>query len=409
MRTKDITIEYVKECSEKCNTRSEFMRKYERAYTFARKNGILDEVCSHMFVKSYSTPQLIIKQITETLFGETCLYNYRKLIYPYEIDVYFESLGIAFEYDGERWHRNDDINKFELCKEKNVTLITIIENNRKYESDVKRQLIDNLKLINLVTKLNISESDILNFEVDYKILLPNIEQIKKVCSKYDNVRDFKSNEPYYYNLLVRRKQLREFTKHMSTSRTRYEEIDIQKVISNYDNITDFLKNESKLYQHIKKHKLDHLIDHLDRQAKTWTIESVIEEINKYEYLSDFKKNTGGCYNVAIKFGLHDELNKLKRKCTIYVIEDVISTISKYKKLIDLIKNDMNVYTYCLNNGLQHLYSHLEKRKKWSRVELELLVDKYETLKQFSEENPAAYQIIRRRHKDLIGRLKKYVK
>lgn len=409
MRTKDITIEYVKECGKKCNTKKEFQLKYERAYTYARKNGILEEVCSHMLVKNYSTPQLIIKQLTENLFGQVCFYNYRKLITPYEIDIYFESLGIAFEYDGERWHRDDEIDKFKMCKEHDVFLITIKERSRDYEIDVKNQLVENIDHINFVTKKNIKPSDIIDFKIDYKNLLPNAEQIKEVCLKYTHVRDFKQNDPYFYNLLVRRKQLRDFTKHMSTSRTRYDEVNIEEVISKYNNITDFLKNESKLYQHIKKHKLDYLIKDLKRPTIAWTKESVLEEINKYEYLKDFKENTGGCYAAAIRFGLNNELNNLKRKREEQTMENIIFTISKYDKLIDLIENDCSVYNYCLKNNLKHLYSHLEKRKKWSRNELENLVNKYETLKVFALEQPAAYSIIRKKHKDLIGRLKKYVK
>jgi hypothetical protein len=409
MKTKDITIEYVKECSKKCNTKKEFQLNYQRAYTYARKIGVLDEVCSHMFVKNYSTPQLILKHLTENLFGERCFYNHRKLITPYEVDVYFENLGIAFEYDGERWHKNDKINKFELCKEQNVTLITIKEKSRKYEIDVKNQLVENINLINTITKKNIRKSDIFDFEVDYKNLLPNVDQIKSVCLKYNNVRDFKENDPYFYNLLVRRKQLRDFTKHMSTSRTRYNEIDIKKVISGYTTITDFLKNESKLYQHLKKHKLDHLLNHLKRNTISWTKELVLNEINKYVFLKEFKENSGGCYVAAIKFGLYDELDKLKKKHQEYTIDCIIITISKYKKLIDLIENDYGVYGYCLRNNLQHLYSHLEKRKKWSREELEFLVGSYDTLKMFVLEQPTAYSVIRKRHKDLIGRLKKYVK
>lgn len=407
MKYKDFTIDYIKECSKKCNSKKEFFERYGRVYAFARKSGILEEVCSHMIVKNYSTPQLIIKQITENLFKQNCFYNYRKLIPPYEIDIYFESLGIAFEYDGERWHRDDQIDKFKLCKEKNVTLIKIKERSRKYELDVKNQLIENLELINLITKKNIKISDIFNFSVDYRKLLPNLEQIKEVCSRYLNVREFKQSEPYFYNLLVRRKLLREFTKHMSTSRTRYDEINIDEIINKYDNITDFLKNESNLYQYLKKNKLDYLIDHLKRPSKIWTKKMVIEEINNYEYIKDFKEKTGGCYLAAIRFGLKDELGKLKRKYEKYTIDSLILSISKYKKLIDLIENDMNVYSYCLNNGLQHLYSHLERRKKWTREELENLVNNYESLKVFATEHPSAYSVIRKRHKDLKDRLKKY--
>lgn len=409
MKSKEMSIEYVRECSKKCNTRTEFRATYSRAYNFARKLGILDDVCSHMLVKNYSTPQLIMKYLLENLFKKNCLYNYRKLISPYEVDLYFENLGIAFEYDGERWHRDDEVDKFDLCKKQNVVLITIKENNRNYEIDVKNQLIENLDLINSTTKRTITKSDILNFKIDYKNLLPNTEIVKNVCLKYDNIREFKENEPYFYNLLVRRKQLRDFTKHMSTSRTRYDEININEIINKYETISDFLKNESKLYQHLKKHKLCYLLDNLGRSVKIWTKESVLTEINRYTYLKDFKENTGGCYAAAIRFGLTNELNKLKRKYGEYNLEIIVSTISKYEKLIDLIENDYGVYNYCLRNNLQYLYSHLKKRKKWSRDELMNLISKYKTLKVFVLEQPSAYSVIRKRHKDLINLLEKYVK
>jgi hypothetical protein len=409
MRTKDITLEYVIECVKKCKTRKEFVTRFERVYTYARKLKILDEVCGHMIVKNYSTPQLILRQITENLFNQTCLYNYRKLITPYELDVYFESLGIAFEYDGERWHKNDTVNKFELCNEKNIILITIKENCRDYETDIKNQLIENLNTINQITNKNISNLDILTFKVDYKSLIPSIEHIIEVCLKYNNIRDFKINEPYYYNLLVRRKLLKEFTKHMSTSRTRYDEMDIKKIIESYSDIGEFLKKESKLYQHIKKNKLDHLIEHLNRSTQLWTRESIIDEINKYEYLYDFKKNTGGCYAAAVRLGLKNELKKLKKKYNTYDIDNLKMTISKYNRLIDFIENDFNTYTYCLNNKLQYLYSHLEKRKKWTTSELITIVNSCNTLKELSKNHPNAYSVIRKRHKYLLENLKKYVK
>ena len=150
---------------------------------------------------------------------------------------------------------------------------------------------------------------------------------------------------------------------MKTSRTNYNDIDIPKVISKYNSLNEFIKKETKLYQHIKKNKLECLLDNLFKNSFIWTKELIIDEISKYKFLNDFKKNTRGCYNAATKMGLINELNVLKKKKNVYTIEFLTKTISKYSKLLDFINNDYNIYIHCLNNRLQYLYFHLEKRKK----------------------------------------------
>lgn len=56
--------------------------------------------------------------------------NYRpKFLSGKEIDLYIPSLSIGIEYDGERWHKNLnlDLEKDKMCHEHNITLIRIRE------------------------------------------------------------------------------------------------------------------------------------------------------------------------------------------------------------------------------------------------------------------------------------------
>jgi hypothetical protein len=409
MNKKYQTIEEILECSLLCRTRSEFKVKYQTAYNSARKLGVLDEVCKHMIIKSYSTPQLILKKIMETILNVKCLYNCRTIIKPYEIDVYFDQYNLGFEYDGQRWHKNDNVDKEKLCSIKNITLITIKENSKNYENDVKNQLISNLQLINKITNKKIIDSDITDIEINYLELIPNLTEIQKICLKYDDLGLFIKKENSLYVLLHKRKLLKIFTSHMKTSRTYYPNIDIEEIIKKYDSISDFIRCESKLYQHIKKHKLDGLLVSLKRNSISWTKESIISEILKYEYLDDFKKNTGGCYNAAIRLGMYSEIKKLKLKRNSYSLTEINETISKYSKLIDFINNDYNIYTYCLKNNLQHLYSHMDKRKKWTEEELLKIVNQYNTVKELSINEPLVYSCVRKRYKHLLTKLKRYVK
>ena len=89
-----------------------------------------------------------------TSFGEQSIYYYIRKIYPdtlnryneffsnsMEFDVYVPSLNIAIEYDGGHWHQTEDehnreIKKYNFCKENNITLIRVKEQNKQNWNDV---------------------------------------------------------------------------------------------------------------------------------------------------------------------------------------------------------------------------------------------------------------------------------
>ena len=166
---RDLSYENLKKIALKYKTRGEFQRLDGSAYTTARIAGYLDDVCSHMVAGTYSIPQLILLCIIEKLFTENIEYNYKNAIKPYELDVYIKKYKIGFEYDGKGWHTNNELDaiKTDLCKKKNITLIRLIENNRKYELDIKQQLINNLEIINYRCNKNFNEDDINNISSEY--------------------------------------------------------------------------------------------------------------------------------------------------------------------------------------------------------------------------------------------------
>lgn len=74
------------------------------------------------------------------IVGEV-LNNYRKLISPYELDIYIPEKRVAIEFNGTYWHNDENkpkdyhFKKSILCEEKGVRLIHIWE----YEWENKRQ------------------------------------------------------------------------------------------------------------------------------------------------------------------------------------------------------------------------------------------------------------------------------
>jgi len=116
-----------------------------------------------MLTIAFSIPQIITRQITEYLFNQKCEYNTRRIIAPYELDVYFPDLKIAFEYDGKGWHQNDEVDKIKLCEEKGIFLIKLFERSRRFKEDIQNYLLEKLEQINAWCGTEITEEQVLLF------------------------------------------------------------------------------------------------------------------------------------------------------------------------------------------------------------------------------------------------------
>ena len=84
---------------------------------------------------SQSSPELEIKDIINTMYNGKCIENSRSIIPPLELDLYYPEKNVAIEFNGNYWHdenhkpKDYHFNKFKLCKDKNIRLVSI------YESD----------------------------------------------------------------------------------------------------------------------------------------------------------------------------------------------------------------------------------------------------------------------------------
>ena len=84
---------------------------------------------------SQSSPELEIKSIINAMYNGKCIENSRSIIPPLELDLYYPEKNVAVEFNGNYWHdenhksKDYHFNKFKLCKDKNIRLVSI------YESD----------------------------------------------------------------------------------------------------------------------------------------------------------------------------------------------------------------------------------------------------------------------------------
>lgn len=215
----DLTFNELKEIALNYKTKTEFSIGNKTAYQKAKRLGKneFNEICSHMIDQQFSLPQLIMKYILNKLLKEKGQYNTRDIISPYELDLYYKKHRLAFEYDGKKWHEdndNDEI-KNDICRKAGITLIRIKEKNKdNHYKDVSSQIIEHLDIINKASRGNITKEDVISIEYNGKDIFAEIldeDSIKKIISKYTFYKDFRANENALYMKLKRKKLIKIYT------------------------------------------------------------------------------------------------------------------------------------------------------------------------------------------------------
>ena len=419
---RDLTFELVKEIASKYKTRGQFQKEDSSAYSFAQKSGLLDDICTHMFSQSFSIPQLIMLHVIKSLLpeGTTIDYNTRKIIKPFELDIWIPEFRLALEYDGKGWHTEEN-NKSEMCRNAGIELIVLIENSRKYEEDVKFQIINNLEKINLITGLNVIPEQVNAVEITKECFgsILDVEGIREICQKYTTIQDFTADHKDLYDKLRRQDRLMEFTGHME----RAHKIDfwsnpenIINIVNKHTTLKSLIENDFSCYEYIMRHKENlYLISHLERSkgvVSFWAdTENIINTASKYTTLKEFIEKEKTCYNYILK---HKELrpliSHLKESKGVISFwenpENIINAASKYTTLKEFIENENTCYNYILDHKeLKPLISHLKRvgveSGFWSIPENIInTVSKYSTLKDFRDNENACYCYIMS-HKELL--------
>lgn len=119
---------------------------------------------------SQSSPELEIKSFINSIYNGKCIENSRSIIPPFELDLYYPENNIAIEFNGNYWHdenhkqKDYHFNKFKLCKENGIRLISVFESDWRNNRD---------KIINILKDTFIENTAIYarNFSInklDYK-------------------------------------------------------------------------------------------------------------------------------------------------------------------------------------------------------------------------------------------------
>ena len=319
---RDLTNEVLNKIALKYKTRAEFQKEDSSAYNTAIKRGIIDNICSHMLNINYSIPQLILKNLMDKLLCSNGIYNTRQIIKPYEIDLYYPDFNLGFEYQGKLWHKeeynqNRDIKKLKKINEKSINIIYIVENNRKYEVDIKNQIINNLILINKICNTNLTRESILECAIDNIFNgLYNKDELILIAKKYESFKLFIIEQKDVYNKLKKLNLHITTTSHMLDRQNKHNKIEAAKKLEKYTTVSDLIKYDYGLYQYIKRNKLNKLLVNLEIKNKRMdmTISEISKIISNYEYKCDFINDNKSIYTYLKKRKLTILFSKLKN-CT----------------------------------------------------------------------------------------------
>ena len=135
---------------------------------------------------------------------------------------------------------------------------------------------------------------------------------------------------------------------------------------------------------------------MGRQSK-WTIETATIEAKKYNFKSHFRKQSSGAFKFL------DKQKDESLECAIshmeipflWTIESATIEAKKYNTKSEFDKKSNGAYKWILKNcskeEKENIFTHMEiKREKWSIERVSILAKKYNTLKEFREEQYAAY-------------------
>ena len=212
------------------------------------------------------------------------IFNNRKLVKGFEIDIYIPSKNIAIEFNGLRWHselmgknRTYHLYKTEECEKQDIQLIHIFEDEWKYKQDIIKSKIKNL--INKNTNKIYARKCVIK---------PVINKIKNEFLNQNHIQgEDKSKFKYglYYNdelvSLITLGNLRKITGNKPENNI-YEIIRYTTKLD-YNIIGGF----SKLLKHfIKTHNSDKIISYADRR---WS-NGNLYKINNFKFIHNTPPN-----------------------------------------------------------------------------------------------------------------------
>lgn len=132
----------------KCDVCSkDFKSNYQNLYNRFITNTTLCTECNP--VNSLSDGEIQLQNFIKDNYIGNVILNDRKIIAPYELDIYIPELKIAIEFNGLYWHsevykdKKYHLNKTEKCEKLGIQLIHIYQDDWEFKKDIVKSIILN--------------------------------------------------------------------------------------------------------------------------------------------------------------------------------------------------------------------------------------------------------------------------
>lgn len=284
------TVTTCKKEASKYKSRSEFKREAGGAYNFAKKQKILNNVCSHMVV--------VGNKFMRTVY-----------VYKFSDNHIYVGLTKNINERDEKHKRDPDSAVFKHMQK--TKLIPILSNSEYINVN------DAIKLESqTILKYKIAGYNILNVATAGAIGGGNIkwtfEKCKNEALKYTRKTDFAKKSESAYRAARRYRWLSQICSHMSNIRQQkrpgyWTQERCIKVAKKCKTRNEFYKKYGGAYMSsLKNGWLQHVCSHMLGKGKKpnnyWTFNMCQIEASKYKTLSQFRKNSNTVYVTAQRKG-----------------------------------------------------------------------------------------------------------
>jgi len=238
-----------------CSSRYEIKNRFANIYECIRRNNLLDVLCSHMNSYKLAFSEKVCKEISEHLFNTSCITNTRKIISPYELDIFFPDLNIAIEFQGEYWHSKQEVIAIDklkqtLCSSKNILLLEIHEKGYSHQDNVDliiEQFKNYIPTINQFLNSNYKKQDIIE-KVDLEKIYNShkVLDLEKEISKFSSLKELSSKKKSLYD------RIRKTNKIHLLNNIRERKYPIKWKNMTDEEILNLIKNNFKCYTDFRK-------------------------------------------------------------------------------------------------------------------------------------------------------------